>query len=110
METLESLTKLFVSNKKKIEKLKAENAQAVFDYVSERVKDGEIVCALPGEYYDNGKMYQIQLKCKGDTSFFDCGKYSRAEVSAYPLKKNGEVAKIGLAHLNVDKIEKITKK
>lgn len=110
METLESLTKLFVSNKEKIEKLKAENAQAVFDYVSERVKDGDIVIAIPGTYYDNGKLYQIQLKCKEDVSFFDCGELSRANVNAYPLKKNGEVAKIGLVRLGVDEIEIVTKR
>lgn len=109
METLESLTKLFVSNKEKIEKLKAENTQAVFEYVSERVKDGDIVYPLPGSYYDSNKAYQIQLKCKEDVSFFECGKHSRANVKAYPLKKNGEVAKIGLAYLNVDEIEKVTK-
>lgn len=104
METLETLTKLFVSNKEKIEKLKAENAQAVFDYVSERVKDGEIV----KDSRDN-KMYAIQLKHTQDVGFFEAGENSLIWVCAYPLKKNGEVAKIGLIQLNINKIEKVSK-
>ena len=109
MKTLESLTKLFVSNKKKIDELKDQNATAVFEYVRERVSDGEIVKSLR-DCDDKDKLYKIQLKRKDDASFFECGEYSAAYVNAYPLKKDGEVAKIGLNRLNVEKIVKVTKK
>lgn len=108
MKTIAELVKLFVSNKNKIDELKRENQHAVYEYVSRYVSDGEIVISLrKGDDY--GKKYAVHLKRESDAGLFECGEDSVAYVCAYPLKKNGEVAKIGITHLDLNKIEKLTK-
>lgn len=103
---LNELGQLVYACEQEIKTAKEKISSSVFEYATSVFKDGQRVIYRCENYYLNGKEYEIVLRrptdCKVTTnSLWGTMLY----VSCLPVKKNGEVAKIGLQFFPIEYLE-----
>jgi hypothetical protein len=94
---LNELGQLVDSNKQEINRLKEEIDNSVFKYATTIFEDGQRVIISDKNHYFYGKEYAIVLRRPYNCNILINSLWGvMLYVDCLPIKKNGEVAKIGL--------------
>lgn len=103
---LNELGQLVSSCRQEITRAKEKISSNVFEYATSVYKDGQRVIYRCEDHCFNGMEFEIVLRCPGDCSVVTNSLWgTMLYVNCLPVKKNGEVAKIGLKSLPVEYLE-----